>query len=94
VRCAYDGPSALEVSATYRPQVVILDIGLPGMDGYEVASRLRESPQAAQAVLIAVTGYGREEDRLRSRRAGFDHHMVKPVGPDALQKLLSSLKVH
>jgi CheY-like chemotaxis protein len=94
VLCAYDGPSALEASATYRPQVVILDIGLPGMDGYEVASRLRESPAAANAVLIAITGYGREEDRIRSRQAGFDHHLVKPVGPDALQKLLSSLKVH
>lgn len=94
VLCAYDGPSALEASATYRPQVVILDIGLPGMDGYEVASRLRESPAAANAVLIAITGYGREEDRIRSRRAGFDHHLVKPVGPEALQKLLSALNVH
>ena len=94
VLCAYDGPSALEISETYRPQVVILDIGLPGMDGYEVASRLRDTPAASNAVLIALTGYGREEDRLRSRRAGFDHHMVKPVGPDALQKLLNSLKFH
>jgi len=93
VLCAYDGPSALEISARYRPQVVILDIGLPGMDGYQVASRLRDTPAASNAVLIAITGYGREEDRLRSRLAGFDHHLVKPVGPDALQKLLRSLRV-
>jgi CheY-like chemotaxis protein len=94
VVCVYDGAAALEMSERYRPQVIILDIGLPGMDGYEVASRLRETPVSANAVLIAITGYGQEEDRRRSRRAGFDHHLVKPVVPDALQKLLSSLQVH
>jgi CheY-like chemotaxis protein len=91
VVCAHDGPSALEMSTRYRPQVVLLDIGLPGMDGYEVAAHLRELPQGARAVLIAITGYGQTEDRQRSRIAGFDHHLVKPVAPETLHGLLDSL---
>jgi PAS domain S-box-containing protein len=88
---AHDGAKALELGASYRPDVIFLDIGLPGMDGFEVASRLREQPQTAGAVLIALTGYGQEEDRQRSRRAGFDHHLVKPVSPESLQGLLAGL---
>ncbi len=94
VAFAYDGPSALETAEQWQPEAVFLDIGLPGMDGYEVAERLRELPQARDAVLIAITGYGQDGDRLRSRRAGIDHHLVKPVAPDALRSLIESLKLH
>jgi CheY-like chemotaxis protein len=91
---AYDGPSALETAEQWQPEAVFLDIGLPGMDGYEVAERLRELPHAKGAVLIAITGYGQDDDRLRSRRAGIDHHLVKPVAPDALRSLIDSLQLH
>lgn len=92
VKRTYDGSRALAMGVDYRPQVIFLDIGLPGMDGYEVAGRLREMPETARAVLVAVTGYGQEEDRRRSRRAGFDHHLVKPVAPETLRLLLTSLE--
>lgn len=92
VKCAYDGRTALEAAAQYCPDAVFLDIGLPGMDGYEIAERLREQPQSAQTVLVAITGYGQDEDRRRSREAGIDHHLVKPVAPETLQKLLESLQ--
>jgi two-component system, OmpR family, response regulator len=94
VAYACDGPSALETAEQWQPQAVFLDIGLPGMDGYEVAERLRELPNAKDAVLIAITGYGQEDDRVRSRRAGIDHHLVKPVAPDALRSLIDSLHLH
>ena len=94
VAFAFDGPSALETAQQWQPEAVFLDIGLPGMDGYEVAERLRELPQARDAVLIAITGYGQDDDRLRSRRAGIDHHLVKPVAPDALRSLIDSLQRH
>lgn len=92
VKRTYDGTRALAMGIDYRPEVIFLDIGLPGMDGYEVAGRLREMPETARAVLVAVTGYGQEEDRRRSRRAGFDHHLVKPVAPETLRLLLTSLE--
>jgi CheY-like chemotaxis protein len=91
---AYDGPSALETAEQWQPEAVFLDIGLPGMDGYEVAERLRELPHAKGAILIAITGYGQDDDRLRSQRAGIDHHLVKPVAPDALRSLIDSLQIH
>ena len=91
VICAYDGRAALETAAKYRPDAVFLDIGLPGMDGYEIAERLREQPESARTVLVAITGYGQDEDRRRSREAGIDHHLVKPVSPETLHKLLDSL---
>lgn len=94
VAYAYDGPSAIETAEQWQPEAVFLDIGLPGMDGYEVAERLRELPQARNAVLIAITGYGQEDDRRRSQRAGIDHHLVKPVAPDALRNLIDSLQLH
>jgi signal transduction histidine kinase/ActR/RegA family two-component response regulator len=78
VRTAYDGPAVLEAALDYRPNVVLLDIGLPGLDGFEVAKLLRRQPALQHAVLVAMTGYGRESDRQRSREAGFDHHLVKP----------------
>jgi CheY-like chemotaxis protein/two-component sensor histidine kinase len=89
-RVAYDGPSALEAAAEWRPQVVLLDIGMPGMDGYEVARHLRARPELEGLILIAVTGYGEEEDRRRSREVGFDFHMVKPVPPEDLKELLAA----
>jgi CheY-like chemotaxis protein len=88
---AYDGPTALETARKWQPEAVFLDIGLPGMDGYQVAERLRELPQGKDAILIAITGYGHDDDRRRSRRAGIDHHLVKPVAPDALRCLIDSL---
>jgi CheY-like chemotaxis protein len=94
VAYAFDGPSALQTAEQWQPEAVFLDIGLPGMDGYEVAARLRELPHAKDAVLIAITGYGQDDDRLRSRRAGIDHHLVKPVAPDTLRSLIDSLQLH
>lgn len=88
VSLAHDGPAALEVAQAFRPEVVLLDIGLPVMDGYEVAKRLRNRDATRNAVLVAVTGYGRDEDRTRSRDAGFDHHLIKPVSLDALNGIL------
>src|SRR5271154_3250352 len=78
VRTAYDGSAVLEAALDYRPNVVLLDIGLPGLNGFEVAKQLRQQPALRNAVLIAMTGYGRESDRQRSQEAGFDHHLVKP----------------
>lgn len=87
---AHDGPAALAEAARLAPDVVLLDIGLPRMDGYEVARRLRATPEGAGLLLIALTGYGQDEDRRRSREAGFDHHLVKPVDTDALRDLLGA----
>ena len=88
VTTAYDGPSAIREACAYRPDVVLLDIGLPGMDGYEVARRLRKEKGFQEALLIAITGYGQEEDSRKSHDAGFDHHLVKPVDYNVLRSLL------
>jgi PAS domain S-box-containing protein len=92
VRVAHDGPAALREAGDFRPDVVLLDIGMPGMDGCEVARRLRAQPETGRALLVALTGWGQESDRQRSREAGFDHHLVKPVDPDALRDLLAEPK--
>jgi CheY-like chemotaxis protein/two-component sensor histidine kinase len=89
VRVAHTGPEALRAAEEYQPDVVVLDIGLPGMDGYEVARRLRERPHFQKTVLAALTGYGQADDRRRSEDAGFDHHLTKPVAPDALQTIIA-----
>jgi CheY-like chemotaxis protein len=81
----------VDVSERWRPDVVLLDIGLPKLNGYEAARHIREQPWDKQPVLIAVTGWGQDEDRRRSHDAGFDYHMVKPVDPNALMRLLASL---
>jgi signal transduction histidine kinase/CheY-like chemotaxis protein len=86
---ANDGPAALRLVERQRPEVALLDIGLPGMDGYELARRLRRQPGLGKTVLVALTGWGQPEDRHRAREAGFDHHMVKPVELAALQQLLA-----
>ncbi len=92
VHTTYDGPSALEAAGAYPPDVVLLDIGLPGMSGHDVARRLRKEPGLEGVVLVAVTGWGQEEDRRLSREAGFDSHMVKPIDVDALQELMAVLE--
>jgi two-component system CheB/CheR fusion protein len=91
VQAAYSGESALEKAVGYQPEFVLLDIGLPDIDGYEVALRLRRQPQTKDVTLIAMTGYGQDSDRQRSKAAGFDHHLVKPVEPQKLQELLAEL---
>jgi signal transduction histidine kinase/DNA-binding response OmpR family regulator len=88
VQSAKDGLQALHAASEFRPEVVLLDIGLPLMDGYEVARRLRQMPQTAGALLIALTGYGQQGDRQRGKDAGFDGHMLKPVDPHALAKMI------
>ncbi len=93
VHQAHDGPAALQAAQSFHPEVVVLDIGLPGMDGYEVARRLRSEPTTRDAVLIAVTGYGQKEARSRSFEAGFDQHLVKPVDYTMLQEVFASLAV-
>jgi PAS domain S-box-containing protein len=90
-RTAHDGPSALETATEFLPDVALLDIGLPGMDGYEVAKRMRQEPILQNVVLVAITGYGLESDRRRSQEAGFDHHLVKPVDFQALLELLAAI---
>jgi CheY-like chemotaxis protein len=84
---AHDGRHALVVARKWQPEIILLDIGLHGMDGYEVARRLREDSATAGVLLVALTGYGQEEDRLRSREAGFEQHLTKPVEPGRLQEL-------
>ncbi len=87
-RVAYDGPRALAVAAAFDPQIAFVDIGLPGMDGFELARRLRIARGDRPLLLVAVTGYGQDADRERSAAAGFDRHLVKPVGLDALTALI------
>jgi PAS domain S-box-containing protein len=90
VEVAYDGPAALAAARRSRPEVVLLDIGLPGLDGYEVARRLRRDPALAGVQLVALSGYGTESDRRRGAEAGFDAHLVKPVDLPALRRLLAA----
>jgi CheY-like chemotaxis protein len=85
---AYSGPDGVTAAEQWQPDVVLCDIGLPGLDGYGVARRLRRNPSTAKARLIAVTGYGAEDDKRRSQEVGFDAHLVKPVDPAALQAVL------
>ena len=82
-------PAALRAAREFEPEVVLLDIGLPRMDGYEVARRLRAQERGKRTRLVAVTGYGQEEDRRQSQEAGFDQHLVKPVAPETLQRLIA-----
>lgn len=92
VQIADCGMKAIEKAQTFRPQIVLLDIGLPDLDGYEVAKRLRALPEAHDAMLIALTGYGQSEDHERSQAAGFDHHLLKPLNFEQLSALLTSLQ--
>ena len=92
IATAFNGVEGIEVAGTFRPDVILLDIGLPKLDGYEVAQRIREQPWGKGTLLIAVTGYGQEEDRRRSLQAGFDYHMIKPVNLAELEKTLTELR--
>ena len=88
VRIAHDGITAQEIAREFAPEFAFLDIGMPGMNGYDLAKRLREFPETAQSTLVAITGWGQEKDRELSRNAGFDHHLVKPVATDKLLNII------
>ena len=90
VRTLYDGPSASSAAEAFRPHLVLLDIGLPQMNGYEVARQLRKSAELRNVTLVAFTGYGRDEDRQQTREAGFDYHLVKPLDAAALERIIDS----
>lgn len=92
VRTAADGPSALVAVAAFQPEVVLLDIGLRGMDGYEIAAQVRQAPEMRSVLLVALTGYGQDRDRERARQAGFDQHLTKPVDHATLLRILRSAK--
>jgi CheY-like chemotaxis protein len=89
VRTAFDGMKAVEAAEAFHPDVAVLDIGLPELNGYDVARRIRQEPWGREIVLIALTGWGQEADKREARAAGFNHHLVKPVNHAALQKLLA-----
>jgi CheY-like chemotaxis protein len=91
VRTAHDGPTALEAADDFQPNVVLLDIGLPGLDGFEIAKRLRGLPVFQNVMLVAMTGYGQEADRRRSQEAGFNHHLLKPVDFRQVKHLLAAV---
>ena len=91
VRTAYDGLEAIDAAAEFRPDVVLMDLGMPKLNGYEAARRIREQPWGKRMVLVAVTGWGQEEDRRRTAEAGFDGHLVKPVDHAAFVELLAAL---
>lgn len=93
VKIAHDGPTAVALAKEFRPDLVVLDIGLPGMDGYAVARALRAAPEHRKAVLIALTGWGQDSDRRQSAEAGFDLHLVKPADPDEISSVLSRMPV-
>jgi CheY-like chemotaxis protein len=93
VRTAHDGLTAVAEEESFHPAAVLLDIGLPGLNGYEAAQRIR-AKRGDRVVLVAVTGWGQEEDRRRSRQAGFDHHLTKPVELDGLRRVLSAARTH
>jgi CheY-like chemotaxis protein len=90
VRCARDGAQAIAEAQSFAPEVVLLDVGLPELDGYQVARRLRQLPQTRHALIIGLTGYGMPADRQRGREAGFDHHLLKPADPAELRTLIES----
>ena len=94
VALAHDGPGALDAAGSFMPDVVLLDIGMPGMNGYEVARRLRARPEGRRLVLAALTGWGQREDKERALEAGFDHHLTKPVDPQQLEAVLAACPAH
>jgi CheY-like chemotaxis protein len=92
VRTAHDGLEAVDVAAVFRPDVILLDIGMPKLDGFEACRRIRAQEWARGVVMLALTGWGQDADRLAARRAGFDHHLVKPVDPAVFEKLLAGIR--
>ncbi len=92
VRTAHNGSSALQLALEFMPHAVLLDIGLPGMSGHEVARRMRELPALKSTIIVAVTGYGQENDSRISREAGFNHHLVKPAEYEEIHLILDSIE--
>ena len=92
VRTAYDGSTAIDLAREFTPEAALLDVGLPGMNGYDVAKELRRGANGSAVTLVAFTGYGQDEDRRHSKEAGFDFHLVKPADPAVLQRVLASHK--
>jgi CheY-like chemotaxis protein len=88
-QAAHDSTAALQAAQDQKPDAILMDIGLPGLNGYQLAERVRATPGLQEVILVAVTGYGQPEDQQRSKRAGFDHHMVKPVDHQQLRKMLA-----
>jgi CheY-like chemotaxis protein len=88
VEIAYDGPSAIDIAEEFRPDIILLDIALPGMDGVAVARELRHRPEMREAIIVAVTGHGREQDQERYRLNGFDHFILKPGAPGDIENIL------
>ena len=91
VRVAHDGAEALEIAAAFQPEAALVDLGMPNMNGYLLARRLRAWRWTRDAVLIAVTGWGGDKDRERARDAGFDHHLLKPAQPEQIADLLATV---
>lgn len=94
VETAHDGHAAVEAAERLAPEIVLLDIGLPGLDGYEVARRLRASPATAGALLVALTGYGGEDERRKALAAGFDEHLTKPAAAQDLERLFEHARLN
>lgn len=93
VQVVHDGVAALNVLETSEPEVILLDIGLPGLDGYQVAAELQKDGRLSRALVVAMTGYGQEEDRRRSQEVGIQHHFVKPIQPAQLKSLLDDFNL-
>ncbi|MGH9371092.1 MAG: response regulator [Vicinamibacterales bacterium] len=91
VHIAHDGTDALAAAESLRPEIVVLDLGMPGMNGFDVARRIRQTRWGREMVLIALTGWGQEEDRRQTTAAGFDHHVTKPVPPDDIEELIRTV---
>jgi CheY-like chemotaxis protein len=89
VQVVHDGPAALDKVEEFRPHIVLLDLGMPGMDGFEVAQKIRANPAMKDVLLVALTGWGQEEDRRRTHAAGFNHHLVKPLDVALLKPILT-----
>jgi CheY-like chemotaxis protein len=91
VQAVHDGRTAFEAALVFRPHLILLDLGLPGMNGFEVATKVRQDPELSQVVLVAMTGYGQESDKQRSQKAGFDLHLVKPADFEEIKQILATV---
>jgi CheY-like chemotaxis protein len=94
VATAHDGGEAVATTATFKPDIILLDLGMPELDGYSAARLIRQQPGGAEILLIALTGWGQDDDRRRTEAAGFDAHVVKPVDPSGLSRTLAELRAH
>jgi CheY-like chemotaxis protein len=94
VETAHDGQTAVELAERFQPDAILLDLGMPGMNGYDVCGQIRVQPWGRAILMVAQTGWGQAQDRARTREAGFDAHLTKPIDPEAIQEMLVTLKVH